>query len=1046
MGRNHSNLLRILVVVATVAIAFALMSVTASLRAGPFGRQLSHQATRRLAHEQTAARLRSPDPAEFIPSLAALETLDQPGLLPLWDAAIHNPIAGLREAAWNKYREIRPVLERKELVPQVVRVAGSGATVQQIADDAALEVTIWSESTDGAVVAAAPYLVEEVRTRGLEVTQLYDTVAEWQQARVRHDPLAESITPEYQRNDTRQMRVAVVDLTRSGSPQPGYSNWLGDGENILMKNESFLAYLDVFKLEDDSIQNYVEERYERRGYSLAGFFTPEEFSSEVGRYFPGKRFDAGRRGSRGGGVRLALADGAFHSYQETLNEFTALAQGHPDIARLVNLGTSYEGRQIFALKISLDPGNNDSNKPDVLVTGCHHAREWISVETPVYFANQLISGYATDDWIRHLVDNVEVWIVPIVNPDGLTYSQGSGNFDFTIERLWRKNRRPISGACSGGTGIDLNRNYGYQWRLPTDSPCPSYRDDTGGSDQVENETYRGLEPNSEPEVKALNALTGDPSHKFLARLDYHNFAELILYPWGYQSGLSPDDGTLSLLGQRMSDLVFASEHHRYVSQRAIFLYQTTGTSTDYAYGADRIPAAFTVELRPVCCDFPVAENEIAPINRESWAGARVVLGWAAGPPILRSVKAYQTEAGGSVTKLVYSARWIDSGGTRQKVIDLRFPRIEPGPIQVHLQFSKPMNTAELPVATLGHSPSFNELTFQPVSTDPWRKTIYESDTWVGEATIPQASDQTGDWQLLVSASDATPLQLDGRPNTVATYGIGSNQWNGYEDSGGAGGTGGADTEHLLPPTAGADDLVLRVGAPRGGERLAGGDVYEVAWTVPSDPRFVPAQQEIWLSTDAGFLFAPIVTGIGPTADKRLVVLPRTSTTRAIIRVFTRGLNTTFGDSEGTFTIGSDVGSGLALTLASSQLVEQGWTDQAAGIGTLSGPAKLLIDVTVTNRGSIPVANPFLRVAEITRNNILLSRVSNSLPGGGARQYLDAGSDGVLAPGRSLSVRLIVGLVKFKKFNLTVEAYGVAIGGQVNPSGPQSVWQGKPRTQ
>ena len=1053
MRGKHNHLLRILVIIAALAGTFVLMSATASLKGG---RQQSLQSpqparrsTRLAAQQETAARLRSIDPDQFLPALAALTERDEPGLLPAWDAAIHNLNDELRIAAWNRYRRVRTRLERNELVPQVVRVSESAATIQRIADEAGLDVNVWSEGAGNVVAAASPYLVDEMRARGLNVIQLYDTVADWHQARVLHDPIAESITPEYQRSDNRQMRIAVVDLTRSGPPQPGYSDWLGDAENVLIRNESFAAYLDIFSVADDSnqtLQSYIDERYTRHGFALAGFFTPAEFSNAVGRYFPGKSFEAGRRSSRGGGVRLALAEGAFHSYQETLSEFTALAQNHPDIARLVNLGASYEGRQIFALKISLDPGNNDPNKPDVLITGCHHAREWISVEPPVYFANRLIDGYATDGWIRHLVDNVQIWIVPIANPDGLTFSQSSGNFDFTNERLWRKNRRPISGACTPGTGIDLNRNYGYQWRLPGDSPCPNYRDDAGGSDQVDNETYRGVEPNSEPEVKALNALTGDPSHHFVARLDYHNFAELILYPWGHQVGLSPDDGILSVLGQRMSDVTFATANHRYVSQRAYFLYQTTGTSTDYAYGADKTPAAFTVELRPVCCDFAVSESDISPVDRESWEGARIVLGWAAGPPILRSVKAYQVEAGGSLTKLVYSVRWVDSGGSRQRVVDLRFPRIEPGPIEIHLQFSKPMDTKASPVATLGHLSSPEQLIFQPDTSIPWRRTLYDGDTWVGQTTIPPAAQQTPDWQLSVAASDAIPLQLDAKPDTIAKYGIGTNQWNGYEDSAGAGGVGGVDRVHNLPPTASADDLVLRVGSPRGGERLSGGDTYEVAWTVPTDPRFVPAQQEIWLSTDGGFLFAPIVTGIPPTVDRRLVVLPRASSTSAIIRVFTRGVNVTFGDSEGTFTIGSEVGSGLVLDLVSSQLVEQGWSDQSSGIGAMSGPAKLVIDITATNRSSVPIANPFLRVAEITRNNILLSRASNSLPGPAARQDIDAGTDGILAPGRSVPVRLIVGLVKMKKFNLTAEAYGVAIGGQLNSAGPQPIWQGRPRNQ
>ena len=90
----------------------------------------------------------------------------------------------------------------------------------------------------------------------------------------------------------------------------------------------------------------------------------------------------------------------YHSYEQAQNEFKALAAAHPDLAAYVKLGQSYEGRDIFALKITRDAAADHTNKPDVLITGCHHAREWISVEAPIYFANQLINNYASDDFVR----------------------------------------------------------------------------------------------------------------------------------------------------------------------------------------------------------------------------------------------------------------------------------------------------------------------------------------------------------------------------------------------------------------------------------------------------------------------------------------------------------------------------------------------------------------------------------------------------------------------------------------------------------------------
>jgi carboxypeptidase T len=929
----------------------------------------------------------------------------------------------------------------------VVRVEADAGLLQSVAAELGIEAVLWKDDGTSVVAAAPPYLVERLEAQGIGVRQLYPTIAEWHESRIRGDAAAEAITPEYQSGGREHgVRIAVVDTSQTGRPQPGYSEWLGDHENVLMRNDTYVAYVETTPADEGESDIDRRERYAKRGHTLAGFFTPEEFSGAVERFFPGRRFDAGARVREPGRLGLMLAEGAFHSYQETLSEFMELAASHSDLARLVNLGTSYEGRQIFALKVSRDPATNDPLTPDVLITGCHHAREWISVEPPVYFANQFLKGYSTDDSIRHLVDRLEIWIVPIVNPDGLTFSQGSPNLHFDGIRLWRKNRRPIgSGACNAGTGVDLNRNYDFKWRLQGDTPCPNYRDDAGGSDFVENELYRGPEPNSELEVKALNALTDDPNLNFRARIDYHNFSELILFPWGYQSGPSPDDETLSSIAQRMSDLTLASGNRRYNPQRAIFLYQTTGTSTDYAYAVTGVPAAFTVEVRPSCCEFGISESEIGPVNRENWAGVKPALGWAAGPPILEAVNAYQSSGDGSLTKLVYSSRWVGSNGSREKVIDLRFPRIEPGRIQLRLQFSSPMETTRSPSVMLGRGGRFDELVFAPAGSNPWSKTIYEGDTWAGEAVIPVEADQLAEWQLSVSAVDSVPLPLDAKPATVADYRVGTNTWNNYEDAGGAGWQGGTDREHLLPPTSREDDLVLQVGAPRGAERFAAGDVCEVAWTIPTSPGFIPTQQEIWLSTDGGFLFAPVVTGLPPTADRRLMILPQASTTRALIRVFARGLNTTFGDSPGMFTIGTRVGSAAAISRTSSELIEQSWTDIASG-AALAGPARLVVNTTLTNHGSTPIANPFLRVSEITRNNVLLSRAAGSFPGIAARQYVDAGGDGVLLPGESTQVQLHIGLVKRKKFLLSVEVFGVPGNAQGMSGNSVGVWQGKPRSQ
>jgi hypothetical protein len=1000
-------------------------------------------------------------PDRFREGLEALARLDEPGALDLWQSALRHPDLQLRQQAWRLYRDVSRDLIRKEMVPKVARVALSSDALADRAREAGVEVTVWASFGDETVAAAPEYFLERLEDEGVAFAILYDSIAAWQQARAQGDALALSVTPEYQTRsaeDRLKVRIAVIDLARRTAPASGYSDWMGDVENVVMRSESFIAYLDVFPSDgsDDSIAAHIEARYTRRGFILAGFYTASEFEEAAPRFFPGESFDSGARSNRSmqSDLKIAGAEGSYHSYEETLAEFTRLAADHPDIARLVNLGQSYEGRQVFALKVSKNPELNDSTKPDVLITGCYHAREWVSVEPPVFYANQLVKGYAADDSMKHLVDNLQIWIVPIVNPDGLVYSQGSANDRLDSVRLWRKNRRPVSiEGCRQGVGVDLNRNYDFQWRLFGDEPCPNISDDLGGSDDPENEIFRGVRAETEPELKALKSLVDDPERRFRAQLDYHNYSQLVLYPWGYQVSTSPDDKTLSALARRISDEIFKVDRKQYQPQQAIQLYATTGSSIDYAYGVNRVGAAFLIEMRPTSGNFNLPESQIEMVNKENWAGARPVLEWAAGPPILESVKAYQQGSDGNFTKLVYSARWSrardNDDQTRQLVVDTRFPGLEVGRLQVRLQFSRPMNTATEPVATLGRDQMPDELALSvETGTEGWQKTVYQNDTWVGEAVIPHDDNLTSPWWLSVGATDTQSFKLDGLPQTVAGYQTGAGRWGGYEDSSGEGSEGGIDKQHRLSPTLRGDGLMIFLATPNGGERLTAGEPFTVAWTLPRDSGFVPVQQQVWLSTDGGQNFAPITEDIWGIVDRAQVILPQTATASARVRISAReGVlgNTLFGDSANDFTIGANVTSAAGINFVSSELINQNWTDASPDLSpAATGPMRLTITLNVTNTGQVGVANPFLRVAGVTRGNVLLTRDTGSSPTAGARQSIDVGVDNILSPGETIQARLIVGLTGKKKFDLMMELYGVPVTGSITPGSAVRVWKGKPR--
>ena len=290
-------------------------------------------------------------------------------------------------------------------------------------------------------------------------------------------------------------------------------------------------------------------------------------------------------------------NGDFHDYFEVEQELKALESEFPGLAALCDLGDSLEGRQIYGLKLSANV-QSDENEARIIFLGCHHAREWISVEVPLLFARYALEHYASDAAIKGLLDRSEIWVVPLTNPDGLEYS-------IHTYRYWRKNRRDNG---DGSFGVDLNRNYDYAWGL----------DDEGSSPDPDSAVYRGASPFSEPELQAVRDLM--TSRPFQALISFHNYSQTILYPWGYTEALAPDTDRLGELAAGMAGRIQAVNGRMYsYGPAGSSLYLTNGETTDWAYGVFGT-MAYTVELPPQEYEgggFFNAEAEIQPIFLEN---------------------------------------------------------------------------------------------------------------------------------------------------------------------------------------------------------------------------------------------------------------------------------------------------------------------------------------------------------------------------------------------------------------------------------------------
>jgi hypothetical protein len=309
-------------------------------------------------------------------------------------------------------------------------------------------------------------------------------------------------------SDFKRMADADLFIDHANSKPGQYLDaWLSENE-ISLLNNSGVPY-----------QVLVEDWMEY--YNSQPRMTEAELDAQVRHVYESDAISHSIYGSMGGYMNLAEVTAKLDSMRMWYPQF---------ISAKFSIGYSYQGRPMWAVRVTHFP-DNPTGRPQVLIHALIHAREPMSMTHQFYYMFWLMENYNTNFTARYILDNREIYWIPVYNPDGYrfndsTYPTGGGN--------WRKNRKP----CTGGIGTDLNRNFGtYQFWNSTNG---------GSSTSCNSDTYRGTAPFSEPET--FNIMNFVNTHNFNSAVSAHTYGNLLIKPWCWQDPIgTPEDNKYNAL-------------------------------------------------------------------------------------------------------------------------------------------------------------------------------------------------------------------------------------------------------------------------------------------------------------------------------------------------------------------------------------------------------------------------------------------------------------------------------------------------------------------
>lgn len=287
--------------------------------------------------------------------------------------------------------------------------------------------------------------------------------------------------------------------------------------------------------------------------------------------------------------------------------------------RVTNIGTSYEGRDILALRMGVSPNlsrESDDTRKTIIISGGLHAREWISVSTVLYIAWSLIKEYGKSPGITKLLQEFDFVLIPTLNPDGYVYTWES-------DRLWRKNRQQTNlKFCQG---LDLDRAFGFEWDGNTAQANPCSESYPGEQAFQAVESHRLAEwATNQTEANGV---------RFVGFLDLHSYSQQVLYPYSYSCTADPPTlENLEELGMGLAKAIRISSGQQYSVASACEGAVTStvdggvsrmetggGSAIDWFYHEMRVRYSYQIKLRDTgSYGFLLPKENIVPTGNEAF--------------------------------------------------------------------------------------------------------------------------------------------------------------------------------------------------------------------------------------------------------------------------------------------------------------------------------------------------------------------------------------------------------------------------------------------